>query len=300
VLEGCTFAVANEGSNDSKNYDGVLFIMRHLAFLLLLSVTASRAQETAHIHSGHGSSQDPPSAANRFGTVRFETSCNPSVETDFNNAVALLHSFEYEESQKVFATIIQKDPTCGMAQWGESMSYFHGLWGEYNAGEGAAAARTGDDVGANQAEQELAAMRDERAELPGQTPQNSMEVLPLAVAGWRAEYAGRHNEAVRDLRQAADLEDRLGTGYVTIKPVREMLADLLLMNGDPQQALVEYAAVLTQKPHRFNSLFGAGSAAFAQGNIATANLYYTDLLAMAPGDERSELATARRRTDSSK
>jgi hypothetical protein len=58
--------------------------------------------------------------------------------------------------------------------------------------------------------------------------------------------------------------------------------------------------VLTQKPHRFNSLFGAGSAAFAQGNIATANFYYTDLLAMAPGDERSELATARMRRDSSK
>ena len=104
--------------------------MRYIVFALLLLVLPSRAQENLHKHGGAGSAKESPSAANRFGTVRFETSCNPSVATDFNNAVALLHSFEYDESQKTFADIARKDPNCVMSRWGESMSYFHGLWGE--------------------------------------------------------------------------------------------------------------------------------------------------------------------------
>jgi tetratricopeptide (TPR) repeat protein len=158
---------------------------------------------------------------------------------------------------------------------------------------GIAAARTGNDVRANEAEQNLVALRDARGKLPGGTPQNSMEVLRLAIAGWRAEQLGRNVEAVRDLREASDLQDRPGTSYVTIKPVREMLADLLLLDGDPGQALTEYKTVLAQKPNRFNSLNGAGSAAFAQGDVAVAKSYYSQLLAFAKGDERPELVTAR-------
>src|ERR1700730_9635287 len=70
---------------------------------------------------------------------------------------------------------------------------------------GIAAARTGNDVRANEAEQNLVALRDARGKLPGGTLQNSMEVLRLAIAGWRAEQLGRNVEAVRDLREASDL-----------------------------------------------------------------------------------------------
>ena len=77
--------------------------------------------------------------------------------------------------------------------------------------------------------------------------------------------------------------------------MREMLADLLLMNGDPAQALVEYRAVLDHKMNRFDSLYGAGSSAFALGDIATTKVYYEQLLAIAQGEERPELITARTR-----
>jgi hypothetical protein len=43
-------------------------------------------------------------------------------------------------SRKKPSDIARKDPNCVMSRWGESMSYFHGLWGEYNAIEGAKAA----------------------------------------------------------------------------------------------------------------------------------------------------------------
>jgi tetratricopeptide (TPR) repeat protein len=62
-----------------------------------------------------------------FGSVAFQTSCGAEAE-DFNLAMALLHSFEYDESEKVFARIIDAQPDCAMAYWGVAMSNFHPLW----------------------------------------------------------------------------------------------------------------------------------------------------------------------------
>ncbi len=62
-----------------------------------------------------------------FGKVAFATSC-PGAAADFNLALALLHSFEYDEAEKVFARIIAANPNCAMAYWGVAMSSFHPLW----------------------------------------------------------------------------------------------------------------------------------------------------------------------------
>ena len=169
-----------------------------------------------------------------------------------------------------------------------------GAW-TYWFANGVAAARTGDTARANEAEQHLATLRDASVALPGHTSQNSNEVYRLAVAAWSAEQAGQKSKAVLDMRQAADLADHLGLSYATDKPIREMLADLLLANGDPSLALTEYKTVLQQKPNRFDSLYGAGSASFALGDTATASAYYKQLLVFAKGDERPEIATARTR-----
>ncbi|HEV8283835.1 MAG TPA: hypothetical protein VGQ09_05980 [Chitinophagaceae bacterium] len=63
-----------------------------------------------------------------FGSVDFEITGNGKVKNDFNIAVELLHSFEYDESEKVFAKIINEDPQCAMAYWGVAMCNFHPLW----------------------------------------------------------------------------------------------------------------------------------------------------------------------------
>jgi len=65
---------------------------------------------------------------NEVGSVHFATSCAKNVEADFNRAVALLHSFQYEDTRLAFEEISRKDPTCAMAQWGVAMSHYHGLW----------------------------------------------------------------------------------------------------------------------------------------------------------------------------
>jgi tetratricopeptide (TPR) repeat protein len=551
--------------------------MRHSMLALLLLAIPGNAQEMAHNHGTHSSPKKAESSANRFGSVQFETSCTSAIKDDFNTAVALLHSFEYDEAQVAFTEIYRKDPTCAMARWGESMSYFHGIWNEFDASKGAraaaegrqvaaenlrtterekayiaaiseifnedaikrgesfdnkpdilgysrpspeaearytqrmadlhtqfpadkeatifyalaldvgaprgdkthadqrhciallqplfgempdhpgvahyiihcsdnpemakggleaarkyaqiapasahathmpshifaelglwdemaesnrvslraaeqdkdaspcetvgnalhamsylvialaetgelkeaqsvlerasklksgvpgadrcydeanlvfavyvlntgdwnraknitlegdpgpaisgnlwltlglAAAHSGDRARALEAEQHLAVLRDAGSKLHAQIPQNAMEMFRLAVAGSRAEQEGRKAEAVYDLRESANLQDRLGLSYNTIKPMREMLADLLLINGDSAQALVEYQTVLAHKTNRFDSLYGAGSSAFAIGDIATAKVYYEQLLAVAKGEERPELITARTR-----
>lgn len=69
-----------------------------------------------------------PQDGGMFGTVLFKASVPAPLQKDFNTAIALLHSFEYDEAEKMFAKIIGKDPDCAMAYWGVAMSNFHPLW----------------------------------------------------------------------------------------------------------------------------------------------------------------------------
>lgn len=64
----------------------------------------------------------------QFGSVAFETPYSGNVKDNFNLAVKLLHSFEYDEAEKVFAKIIAEQPDCALAYWGVAMSNFHPLW----------------------------------------------------------------------------------------------------------------------------------------------------------------------------
>ena len=69
-----------------------------------------------------------PQEGEIFGSVSFTASVPDSLKKDFNIAIALLHSFEYNESEKMFARIIERSPDCAMAYWGVAMSNFHALW----------------------------------------------------------------------------------------------------------------------------------------------------------------------------
>src|SRR5437660_692093 len=66
--------------------------------------------------------------AEKLGTVHFPVSCAPVVHSDFERAVALLHSFWYEEALKAFTAITTTEPTCAMGYWGIAMSVYYPLW----------------------------------------------------------------------------------------------------------------------------------------------------------------------------
>jgi tetratricopeptide (TPR) repeat protein len=62
------------------------------------------------------------------GKVEFPVSCAPAVQSEFARGVALLHSFFYEESRRVFTSVAERDPKCAMAQWGIAMTWWHPIW----------------------------------------------------------------------------------------------------------------------------------------------------------------------------
>ncbi|WP_324673221.1 hypothetical protein [Hymenobacter sp. GOD-10R] len=64
----------------------------------------------------------------QLGSVQFPISCHADTQENFTLGLKLLHSFEYEEAEKVFAAIIRRQPDCAMAYWGVAMSNFHPLW----------------------------------------------------------------------------------------------------------------------------------------------------------------------------
>ncbi len=90
------------------------------AFLFCAVAALAPATVAQHEHSS------PDTAA--LGNVSFSTSCSPAVQSDFNRAVALLHSFWYKKSEETFLAIANADPSCGMAQWGVAMSHYRQLW----------------------------------------------------------------------------------------------------------------------------------------------------------------------------
>ena len=64
----------------------------------------------------------------KVGTVNFPVQCSAESQKQFSRAVALLHSFAYEEAERAFSDIVAKDEKCAMAYWGIAMSYYHPLW----------------------------------------------------------------------------------------------------------------------------------------------------------------------------
>lgn len=82
------------------------------------------------------------------GSVRFATSCSKDIGSSFNRAVALLHSFQYEDARQAFVKISGEDPKCAMAQWGVAMSHYHGLWDNGDTAAGREALRKANEIAA--------------------------------------------------------------------------------------------------------------------------------------------------------
>jgi tetratricopeptide (TPR) repeat protein len=113
--------------------------MRALSFsLLTVAILFSAALSDEGHH--HALTQE------ELGSVHFSTSCAKSVEADFNRAVALLHSFQYEQSDQAFTQISAQDPKCAMAQWGVAMANYHGLWDNGNTDRGRAALQKANEI----------------------------------------------------------------------------------------------------------------------------------------------------------
>jgi tetratricopeptide (TPR) repeat protein len=160
------------------------------------------------------------------------------------------------------------------------------------------ASRTGKSEAAREDVQQLASLRDTLAQGNDQYWADQVDIQRESAAAWITLAEGKREEALRQMRAAAEHEDRTDKNNVTpgvILPARELLGEMLLEFKQPAQAMTEFEATLRTAPNRFNALAGAALAAKLSGDQEKAKTYYAKLLAFcqhADGD-RPELQDAR-------
>lgn len=112
-------------------------LLIHMAATMLLVSATAFAQ-----HEHHGGA---PLSSAQVGAVAFQTSCNPAVKTEFNRAVALLHSFWFPQARQEFEAILKKDSSCAMAQWGVALTHWGNPFGGLRAPQIIAAGKAAID-----------------------------------------------------------------------------------------------------------------------------------------------------------
>ena len=100
-----------------RNQRSLVSFIGFSLLLLLLDPAAVRANETSRAL--------PP---DQLGKVNFPTSCSAAVQPAIEKGVALLHSFQYKESEQTFSDAATRDPKCAIAYWGKAMALYHQLW----------------------------------------------------------------------------------------------------------------------------------------------------------------------------
>jgi hypothetical protein len=160
------------------------------------------------------------------------------------------------------------------------------------------AARRGDPAAARL---DVAALERQHQALVGRDDYwaEQVAIQHMAAAAWVAFAEGRREEALAQLRAAADREDRTDKAAISpgpLAPARELLGEMLLDAGQASAALVEFERTMEKEPNRFRGVAGAARAAAGAGDSVRAAALYRALLDLAArGDgERAELAEARR------
>ena len=160
------------------------------------------------------------------------------------------------------------------------------------------ASHLGDTEAARKDVQQLTSLRDMLTQGNDKYWADQLDIQREITAAWITLAEGKREQALQEMRSAADHEDKTDKHNVTpgvILPARELLGEMLLELKQPAQAMAEFEATLRTAPNRFNALSGAARAAKLAGDNEKAKTYYARLLAIcehANGD-RPELQDAR-------
>ena len=152
--------------------------------------------------------------AEQYGSVHFPISCSDQAQHSFERGVAMLHSFEYEDTETAFAEVARREPNCAMAYWGEAVSYYHPHWQPPDA-----------------AHLKLGREASERAVvIGGKTPREQEYIT--AIAGYYRE-SERLDSRTRALNYQKAME-HLYTAYPDDREAALFYALLLISNAPPR------------------------------------------------------------------
>ena len=177
----------------------------------------------------------------------------------------------------------------GRAAWTEANLHFARALGASHTGQ--------IDVAESEVHQ-LASLRDTLTQVNDSYWADQVDIQRQTATAWMTLAKGNPENALTQMRFAAEHEDRTDKNNVTpgvILPARELLGEMLLELKQPAQAMTEFEATLRTAPNRFNALAGAARAAKLSGDQEKAKTYYAQLLSIcqhADGD-RPELQDAR-------
>jgi tetratricopeptide (TPR) repeat protein len=165
------------------------------------------------------------------------------------------------------------------------------------------AARSGDPAAAQADIEKLKMLREGLEKASQSYWAEQVEVQILGAQAWTAQAQGNKDEALKFMGAAADLEDG-SAKHVAMEnrlyPMRELLGDMLMLQGQPTTALTEYETSMKNAPNRLRGFYGAAKAAEASGDKKKAAAYFNKLAQLTHGSDgdRAEVRESKLRVAS--
>ena len=195
----------------------------------------------------------------------------------------------YALERRQWAEVASLEPRQSRHIYTEAITYFARAIGS---------AQMGDLTTARKDIEKLQSLRDALLDLEQSYWADQVEVQHRAASAWLAYAEGKNEAALQLMVSAAELEGSTEKHPVTpgaIVPAHELLGELLLELGKPEQALNEFETSLRTSPNRFNTFYGAARAAELLGDNEKTTDFYEKLVALCENadSERPELLEAR-------
>jgi tetratricopeptide (TPR) repeat protein len=210
-----------------------------------------------------------PEIASRFDPkVVISGAGGPSVGYFALAAIPARYALERQDWKQAVQLALRETPF----PYADAMTWF---------ARGLGAARLGRAAKANESAAALQQIRERLSKANENYWALQVEIQERAVEAWASLAAGKKEEALRQMKSAAELEDGTEKSAVTpgpLAPARELLGEMLLEMNEPAQALAQFEATLKKEPRRFRALYGAAHAAQLSGNRDASQRYFRELL----------------------
>ena len=161
------------------------------------------------------------------------------------------------------------------------------------------AARAGQPAAAKADVAKLAELRDSLRKANNTYWAEQVDIQWQVASAWVLFAEGKHDEALRMMSAAADVEDKTEKAPVSpgpIAPARELFGYMLLERGMAREALAAFESTQVKEPNRYHGYAGAAQAAERLGDKAKAKTNYAKMVALASDADagRPELSAARK------